>query len=180
MTSSFARMCVCTIAASIIGVAVAGFERTARADESDSSAYRANTGFHLGFTPILLVPTRSGPLGGGLELDGRYGIPAGPVIIAPGARAAGYDLSEDLVGIAMPTLRVTVPVGPLAPFVVGGVGVGYDSEGSGNTGAAFLIGGGLMIHAGDHFAIGAEATYQTITDTRFHVLAVGPAIMISF
>jgi hypothetical protein len=170
----FAALCICTIVACSAAVS-----REARAD-SDSAAYRANVGFHLGFAPILLVPTGNGPLGGGLELDGRYGIPVGPVIIAPGARLAGYDISENLIGIGMPTARVTAPVGPFAPFVVGGIGVGYDSEGSGNTGAAFLIGGGLMIHIGDHFAIGAEATYQTITNTRFHELAIGPAIMISF
>jgi hypothetical protein len=57
---------------------------------------------------------------------------------------------------------VTVPVGPLAPFVVGGVGFGGITN-EGETGVALIGGGGLMIHFGHVFGLGAEMTYQTIT-----------------
>ncbi len=150
----------------------------ARADE-DSAAYRSNVGLHIGLAPVLLIPTEGGPLGGGLELDARYGIPVGPVIIAPGGRLAGYYDDHHFIGIAMPTARVTFPIGPLAPFLVGGVGPGLVTNPS-EGGVALLGGGGLMIHLGDVFAIGAEATYQTITSTGFHELAIGPAILFSF
>ena len=33
-----------------------------------------------------------------------------------------------------------------------------------------------MIHFGRFFAIGAEASYQTITSTGFQAVAIGPAI----
>ena len=105
----------------------------ARADE-DSAAYRANVGLRIGIAPVLLIPTEGGPLGGGLELDARYGIPVGPVIIAPGGRLAGYYDDSHFIGIAMPTARVTFPLGPLAPFLVGGIGPGLvtnPSEGGG-------------------------------------------------
>ncbi|MEO8878106.1 MAG: hypothetical protein ABI461_21115, partial [Polyangiaceae bacterium] len=62
----------------------------ALAFDEDSAAADANKGFHLGVGPVLLVPSDGGPLGGGLELDGRYGIDLNPVIIGPGARLGGY------------------------------------------------------------------------------------------
>jgi hypothetical protein len=159
-------------------VAAAFAASPARADD-DSAAYRANVGLHIGIAPVLLIPTEGGPLGGGLDLDARYGIPVGPAIIAPGGRLAGYYDDSHFIGIAMPTARVTFPLGPFAPFVVGGVGPGLVTNPS-EGGVALLGGGGLMVHFGDHFALGAEATYQTITSTGFHELAIGPAILLSF
>jgi hypothetical protein len=44
----------------------------------------------------------------------------------------------------MATARLTLPIGPLAPFIV---------------------------------ALGAEASYQTITGTGFQNVTIGPAIM---
>jgi len=148
----------------------------AAAQEANGSpAMDANRGFRLGVGPTLLLPTDDGPVGGGLVLDGRYGIKAGPTVIAPGGRLAGYFISSRFIGAAMPTLRVTVPVGPLAPFAVGGVGPGgltNPSEG----GVALLGGGGLMVHFGRLLAIGGEVTYQKITGTELESLALGPAI----
>lgn len=148
----------------------------AEEDEGDSAAMAANRGFKLGIGPIILFPMRdNGPFGGGLIVDGRYGIKAGPTVLAPGARLSGYLISGRFIGTAMPTFRVTLPVGPLAPFVLGGVGPGFISNDS-EAGVALLGGGGLMIHFGRFFAIGAEATYQVITGTEFRSLAIGPAI----
>jgi hypothetical protein len=109
--------------------------------------------------------------------DLRYGIGADPVIIAPGGRLTGYFIPRRFVGIAMPTARVTFPLGPLAPFVLGGVGGGWISNPS-EGGVALLGGGGLMIHFGRVLAIGAEATYQTVTSTELHGWAIGPSIAI--
>jgi len=173
-TNRFTFLCGALAAASLFFVT-----RSARAFDEDSAAAQANKGFHIGIGPELLVPTDGGPLGGGLILDGRYGIDLNPVILAPGARLAGYYISERFIGTAMPMLRLTTPLGPLAPFVLGGVGGGWltnDSE----AGVALLVGAGLMIHLGSHFAIGAEADYQTITSTEFQEFTVGPAIQISF
>lgn len=146
-------------------------------EEGDSTAMRANRGFRFGFGPAILFPTDGGPYGGGLVLDGRYGIKAGPTVLAPGGRLAGYLLSERFIGTAMPTFRVTLPVGPLAPYVLGGIGGGWLSNKS-EGGLAWIAGGGLMIHFGRVLAIGAEATYEQITGTEYKALSVGPAIHI--
>jgi hypothetical protein len=157
-------------------LAVLLFPAAAAAQEQpESPAIGANRGFRLGVGPALLLPTDDGPIGGGLVLDGRYGIKAGPTVIAPGGRLSGYLISSRFVGTAMPTLRVTVPVGPLAPFVLGGVGPGGLTNPN-QGGVALLGGGGLMVHFGRVVAIGGEVTYQRITGTEFQALALGPAI----
>lgn len=161
----------------LIAVAALVSARAASAQEQpDSAAMSANRGLRIGVGPTVLLPMRDdGPYGGGLSLDGRYGFRAGPTVLAPGGRANGYLISSRFIGAAMPTFRVTVPVGPLAPFLVGGLGPGVVTNPS-EQGLALLGGGGLMIHVGRVFAFGAEATYQTITGTEFRSLALGPAI----
>jgi hypothetical protein len=114
-------------------------------------------------------------MGGGVVFDGRYGFRAGPTVLAPGGRLAGYIISSRFVGTAMPTFRVTLPVGPLAPYVVGGIGAGGLSNPS-ESGLALLGGGGLMIHFGRIVAVGAELTYQRITGTEFESLGIGPSL----
>ncbi|MBX3227322.1 MAG: hypothetical protein KIT84_34700 [Labilithrix sp.] len=146
-------------------------------EQGDSTAMRANRGLRFGFGPQILLPSDGGPLGGGLVLEGRYGFKAGPTVLAPGGRLGGYLLSERFIGTAMPTFRITLPLGPLAPYVVGGVGGGWLSNRA-ESGVAWLGGGGLMIHFGRILAIGAEATYEAVTGTEFKVLGIGPAIHI--
>ncbi len=146
---------------------------------AESAAESANLGLHSSFGPAIIFPSGGGSVGGGLDLELRYGIGAGPVIVAPGGRVAGYYISERFIGMGMPTGRITLPLGPLAPYLVGGVGVGGISN-PGESGVALLGGGGLMIHFGRALAIGAEATYQTITNTGFKVLSIGPSIAIGF
>lgn len=165
------------IAVAFATVALAPRAASAQEERKESAATTANRGLHLGIGPVLLIPTDGGPLGGGLDLSGRYGFLAGPTIVAPGARVASYLISERLVALGMPTLRITVPVGPLAPFVTAGVGPGWIST-PGELGAAVLAGGGLLIHFGRAAGIGLEATYQTITGTDMRSVAIGPSIVI--
>jgi hypothetical protein len=146
-------------------------------EEPDSAAMDANKGLRFGFGPELLLPSDGGPPGGGLVLDGRYGFKAGPTVLAPGGRLGGYIISSRFIGTAMPTFRITLPIGPLAPYVVGGLGGGWLSNSS-ESGLAVLAGGGLMLHFGRVIAIGAEMTYQRITGTEFEVLGIGPSLHI--
>lgn len=163
-----------------VALGVMGFgAREAQAQEQgDSAAMAANRGLTLGVGPTLLLPSREdGPVGGGLSLDARYGIRLGPTVVAPGGRLNGYLISSRVIGMAMPTLRLTVPVGPLAPFLVGGLGPGGITN-PGETGLAYLGGGGAMIHFGRILAVGGEASYQAITGTDFKSVAIGPSILI--
>jgi hypothetical protein len=166
------------LALALAALSILALPRAAHAQEEqeEGPAMQANRGFRVGFGPTLLLPLRNGgPYGGGLTLDARYGIKLGPTVLAPGGRLAGYLLSSRFIGTAMPIVRFTVPIGPLAPFVMGGVGAGFLSNDS-QSGLALLGGGGLMIHLGRVFAFGAEITYETISNTEFQTVAIGPAI----
>lgn len=167
-----------SVALSVAAVVLIGVPRVACAqeEEEESAAMRANRGLELGLGPVLVLPSRdTGPWGAGIRLEGRYGFRAGPTVLAPGARFGGYVLSERIVGLVLPTFRVTLPIGPLAPYVMGGVGVGWLTN-EAQSGAALLAGGGLMVHFGRVVAIGAEGTYQAITGTEFHSWTIGPSL----
>ena len=165
---SFAAFATCACAAS---------SAAAQDDEiPDTPAWRANTGLVTGIGFTVLVP-EEGNLGFGAELAARYGMPVGPVILAPGGMLGVYFLQERVIGDLLGTLRLTAPLGPLAPFVQGGAGPGTLTN-PGDAGVAWLAGGGLLIHFGGVLTIGAELNYQGITGTGFKSLSIGPTIAI--
>jgi hypothetical protein len=155
--------------------------RDARAQEPEreSAAMSANRGPRIGVGPTLILPQRSeGPWGVGVDVEARYGIKAGPLVFAPGVMLTGNVLSSRVASLATPTVRLTLPVGPLAPYVVGGFGVGWMTS-PGDAGFAVLGGGGLVAHFGRAFALGGEFTYQRITGTEFGGFAFGPVVSFS-
>src|SRR6185436_16409290 len=122
----------------------------ARAEEearpSDTAAWRANTGLVTGLGLTLVIPSH-GTVGVGGELSGRLGIPAGPLIFAPGAMLGGYFVQERFVGDLLGTVRLVLPLGPVAPFAQGGLGPGFTTNPD-KGGLAWLGGGGLALHLG--------------------------------
>jgi hypothetical protein len=137
-----------------------------------------NTGLRFSIAPGVFIPLH-GPAGFSISGDVRYGIEIGPVIVAPGIKLAGYFPSDLTILAGFATARVTWPLGPVGPYVLGGLGPGWVSSPS-NVGLAWLAGGGLMVYIGDRFGIGAEATYQAITGTNFQALFVGPSLLLAF
>jgi len=91
----------------------------------------------------------------------------------------GFVVQRQFIGNLMGTFRVTLPFGPLAPYVKGGLGPGIITNPR-EVGLAWMGGGGLMIHFGRVFAFGADASYQAITGTDFGMLTIGPAIRIGW
>lgn len=164
-------------AALVLAVAPRAAAQDRGVEERDSAAYDSNEGWNTGFGPMIIAPRDGGPLGAGLDLDLRYGIGAGPFVFAPGGRLAGYYYSQRFVGLAMPTARLTLPIGPLAPYGVVGAGAGSVSNPT-QSGMALMGGGGLMLHFGRIFGLGVEATYQKITETDFRAISVGPLFTI--
>lgn len=138
----------------------------------------ANVGPRLSIAPGLFIPTDGGRVGFSIAADFRYGLELGPTVIAPGARLSGLFPSGFVSLSALGTLRLTIPLGPVGPFVLGGVGPGYVSEPS-HVGLAYLGGGGLMIHFTPGFGLGAEASYVGITGSDFRALFVGPTLLLA-
>lgn len=166
-----------------LAAAGAGAAQRARAQAEGPSgrdvvvAY--NVGLRFGIAPGIFIPVNGESVGFSISGDVRYGIELGPVVVAPGGRLAGYFPSELTVLAALATTRVTLPLGPVGPYVLGGVGPGWVSEPS-EAGLAWMAGGGLMAHIGTRFGIGAEATYQAITGTAFKALFIGPSLLLGF
>lgn len=139
-----------------------------------------NRGLRFGISPGIMISPSSGDVGFSIAGDVRYGFALGDaVVLAPGLRLGGYFPPDQTIVIGLGTLRLTVPVGPVGPFVVGGVGPGWVKEPS-EVGAAWLAGGGFVVHIGTSFGIGAEVGYQAIAKTDFGALFFGPLFLLSF
>lgn len=171
-----ARFLAASLVAAVALVAVPRVACAQEEGEFDGLALRQSRGPKLDIGPTLVLPLHDdGPYGGGLTLDGRYDIQLGRTVVAPGVRLAGYSISDRLVGLAMPTVRLTLPIGVLAPFIVGGAGVGGLTS-DGEWGAGLLGGGGIMIHLGRGIAFGAELSYQAITGSEMNTVTFTPYI----
>lgn len=171
----------------IVVAIVPALPATARAWDENAPAVAANEGLHFAFAPLLLVPLGGRPVGGGLDLEVRYGIPLDPVVLAPGGRITGYFVSGQIVFMGTPTVRATFPLGRVAPYLTGGVGLGAitnsTEEGADTVsawGLALIGGGGVVVHVGESVGVGAEVTYQTITNSDFQAVAIGPALVLGF
>lgn len=138
-----------------------------------------NVGLRLAIAPGVYIPTDGGSVGFSIVGDVRFGIELGPIIVAPGGRLAGYFPSGLTILAALATGRVTVPLGPVGPYVMGGLGPGWVSDPA-KAGLAWMAGGGLMANIGPHFALGAEVTYQGITGTAVKALFIGPTFLFGF
>jgi hypothetical protein len=158
-------------------VLCAGVIRPAPAAAADTipntAAWRANTGMVTGLGLAILIPSE-GNVGFGADFSARYGIPVGPVIVAPGGLIGGYYLQSRFIGALMATGRATVPLGVLAPFAEAGIGPGFLTNPS-DGGAAWRAGGGLDLYLGV-LTLGVEVDYQAITGTPFEVWTIGPTI----
>lgn len=136
------------------------------------SAY--NSGFQWGIAPGVIFSR--GKAGFAIGLRFGYGFDTGPVIVVPGVRLSAYFIDPN-VYIGMPTVKLVFPIDRFAPFVEGGFGLGHVADSK--TGTALFGGGGFMIHFRP-IAFGAEASYQTITGTRFRGFGIGPILAIGF
>ncbi|MDB4973656.1 MAG: hypothetical protein JWN48_1997 [Myxococcaceae bacterium] len=148
-----------------------------RPPSSRDVVFAYNTGSRFSIAPGIFVPAHGDRVGFSVAGDYRYGFELGPTILAPGVRLAGFFPSGFVALTGLATGRLTVPIGPVGPYLMGGVGPGWVSKPS-EAGAALLGGGGLMVYIGRSFAIGAEATYLTIAGTGFRALFVGPSLLL--
>lgn len=167
-------------------LAATGLTRTQRASAQAEAPPTAreivvayNVGSRFSIAPGIFIPRDGQRVGFSIAGDYRYGIELGPVVLAPGVRLSGFFPSQFVALSALGTARLTVPLGPVGPYVMGGVGPGYVSKPA-EPGLAFMGGGGLMVYVGQAFAIGAEATYLGITGTRFRALFIGPSLLLGF
>jgi len=155
--------------APLTGLAILLFPALAAAEDE--------SGWSLNFTPVVLLPKDDYHVGGGTDPELKYTRDLGGVSLSAGGRVGGY-YAKNLFGVTvMPTLRVTLPLGAVEPYLAGGVGYGWlpkiDHE-SLATMARF----GTVFHFSDSFAIGIEGTLQKVYGSNYSFPAIGS--MMSF
>jgi len=151
-------------------------QASAPADRTRELVARHYTGLRWSIAPGAVF--RKGKAGFSLAGRLEYGLDTGSVIVMPGVSVAGYFLDPN-VYVGMPTVGLVLPLGPFAPFVEGGAGVGAVTQPS-QTSLAVLGGGGFVLHPTPSFMLGVDVGYETIVGTDFSVIIFGPIFAFSF
>jgi hypothetical protein len=134
-------------------------------------------GWSFNFTPVLVLPKDDYRLGGGSDPELRHAWELGPVSLSAGGRVGAY-YAKNLFGVTvMPTLRATLPLGPVEPYLAGGVGYGWLPTVE-REGLATMARFGTVFHFSDSFSIGLEATLQQIHGTNFEFPSFGSMMSI--
>lgn len=143
------------------------------APEEDKSRWSLN------FTPVLLAPHGAYHWGGGVDPELKYTLDRGGARLSAGLRVGGY-YAKNLFGItAMPTIRLTVPVGPVEPYVSFGLGYGWLPK-IDYSDIALMSRLGVVFRFSKSFAIGLEGTVQKIDGSNFSFPSFGSAVAINF
>ncbi len=159
-----------TLSASFV-LALSLFAATAAAEEDMS-------GWSLNFTPVLVIEDEY-DLGGGLDPEIKYTLDKDSVRLSAGLRIGGYYAKELLGFTAMPTLRMTVPVGRVEPYVSLGMGWGWLPELE-HSDIATMSRLGVVFRFTESFGLGVEGTIQNIHDSEFRFPSFGSMIEIDF
>lgn len=141
-----------------------------------------NVGFQWGISPGLAIVNGKA----GFAIGGRigYGFDLGPVILVPGVRFMAYFVDATIL-VPTAVAKLVIPIGAFAPFIEGGGGIASVSKPSG-VGLDVIGGGGFMYHFSDRFALGAQASYETVvaklsgTKPDFSGISFGPILAIGF
>lgn len=144
----------------------------ARADEK-------HTGFSLNFTPALIAPKDGSHWGGGADPEIKYTVERDGARLSAGLRVGAY-YAKNVFGITvMPTLRITVPVGPVEPYASFGMGYGWLPD-KGKEDIATMSRLGVVFRVSEKLALGLEGTLQRIERTEFRFPSLGSAITFDF
>jgi hypothetical protein len=168
-TSSALRATPRRLLAPSLGFAVMLLSGAAAAVEEPSWTFN--------FTPVVVLPKDDYRVGGGTDPELRYTRDLGGVSLSAGGRVGAY-YAKNLFGVTvMPTLRVTLPLGPVDPYLAGGVGYGWLPTIE-RDGLATLARFGTVFHFSDSFSIGVEGTLQKIHGSNFDFPSFGSMLSI--
>jgi Lipid A 3-O-deacylase (PagL) len=142
----------------ITGLAVLLFPALAAAEDE--------SGWSLNFTPVVLLPKDDYRVGGGTDPELKYTYDLGAARLSAGGRVGGY-YAKNLFGVTvMPTVRVTLPLGAVEPYLAAGAGYGWLPE-LDDDGLATMARFGTVFHFSASFSIGVEATLQELHGSDF-------------
>jgi len=140
----------------------------------------ATTGPKLGITAGAFFRSPQDHVGFSFAGDFYYDFRLGPLVLAPGLRASGYIIRDFLAVAGFGTLRAGTSLGPVIPYALGGVGVGFIGHDGRDTGLGYVGGGGVMLALSRRLALGVEASYQGFATTRFRATYLGATMQFSY
>lgn len=144
-----------------------------------SAAEEDRTGWSLNFTPIVLAPENGHGWGGGTDPEVKYTIDRGGALLSAGVRFGGYYAKDMFGATLMPTLRLTMPVGPVEPYVSFGMGYGFIPEIE-HADVATMSRLGVVFRFSESFALGFEGTVQKIEGSEFRFPSFGSMVSFDF
>ena len=142
-----------------------------------AAAQEKPSGWTVNMTPVLILPSGDDRLGGGIDPEVKYGFDFGDVQLSVGYRVGVYYAKNLFSVTAMPTLRLTVPVGAVEPYASVGLGYGWLPD-TGNDGFAAMARAGFVYHFSERIAVGLEGTLQQVGGSGYRFSSFGS--MMSF
>ena len=162
-----------------IGLGGVALAATLLLSPKEANAADDYSGWSLNFTPALIGPRDGYGWGGGVDPEVKYTIDCDGARLSAGLRVGGY-YANDLFGImAMPTLRITVPVGPVEPYAGFGMGYGWIPEEAAED-IATMSRLGVVFRVNQRLGIGLEGTLQKIENSEFRFPSLGSAVTFDF
>jgi hypothetical protein len=139
---------------------------------ASTAAAQDESGWSLNFTPVIVLPKDGYRLGGGADPELKYTLDFGSARVSAGGRVGAY-YAKNLFGMTlMPTLRVTVPAGPVDCYASVGMGYGWLPD-TGHSDLATMARLGVVVHFTESIAIGVEGTLQSIDGSAFSFPSFG-------
>lgn len=155
-----------------LAAAVLWTPEVAKADENYS-------GWSFNFTPVLVAPKGDYRWRGGADPEIKYTVDREGARLSAGLRLGAY-YAKNLFGItAMPTLRITVPVGRVEPYAAFGMGYGWILK-QGDEDIATMSRLGVVFRVNDSLGLGLEGTLQKIERSEFRFPSLGSAVTFDF
>lgn len=142
-----------------------------------ASAAQAQNNWTLNFTPVIVPAEKDYRMGGGVDPEVKYSFNLAGASLSGGLRLAGYRAKNLLGMMAMPTLRLTLPIGIAAPYAAFGMGYGRLPKLQ-HEDFATMSRFGVFFQFSKKFGIGIEGTYQKIDNSDFRFWSYGS--MVSF
>lgn len=140
-----------------------------------ASAAPNKSGWSINFTPVVTFPDHEYRFGGGADPELKYTLDLGGARLSAGGRVSAH-YAKNLFGMTiMPTLRLTMPVGPVEPYVAFGMGYGWlPSSGHGDFATMSRI--GVVFQISENFRLGVEGTFQKLDHSAFRFPAFGSMV----
>lgn len=134
-------------------------------------------GWSFNFTPVIVLPKDDYRVGGGTDPELKYTRDLGGVSLSAGGRVGAY-YAKNLFGVTvMPTVRATLPLGAVEPYLAAGAGYGW-LPAIERDGLATMARFGTVFHFSESFSIGVEATLQGIQRSNFEFPSFGSMMSI--